>query len=233
MTKTIIKKAFTKSKTSYNKYAHMQKEIAQELYAKSKKYIKPNDIILEIGSGSGFLTKHIKNNLITIDIVKNHNNTIVADMDHLPLKRKFDIVISSMALHWSENIVKVFKNVKTIIKKNGLLICAMPIQPSQHTLQKALSKTFQHPAYFNFPSIQNILQTIKQLNGEITSLDIKKKTFSFPSFKKICRYFTKTGTHRYSEEQIILTKNSSKQLKKELGKRPSIEYTICFLTIKF
>ena len=116
-------------------------KIAREIYNSSKsknlkfllhqrfdwmnKYIKDDDIGIEVGSGAGFLKDFIKN--------KNLKLTDMSDDEHLHYKNidaqntkfekeSFDYVISSNMIHHIPFPNKFFREMNRILKKNGKLI---------------------------------------------------------------------------------------------------------------
>ena len=116
-------------------------KIAKEIYNSSKsknlkfllhqrfnwmnKYIKQDDLGIEVGSGAGFLRDFIKN--------KNLKLTDMSDDVHLDYKNidaqntkfqneSFDYVISSNMIHHIPYPIKFFREMNRILKKNGKLI---------------------------------------------------------------------------------------------------------------
>ena len=116
-------------------------KIAREIYNSSKsknlkfllhqrfnwmnKYIKQDDLGMEVGSGAGFLRDFIKN--------KNLKLTDMSDDLHLDYKNidaqntkfqneSFDYVISSNMIHHIPYPIKFFREMNRILKKNGKLI---------------------------------------------------------------------------------------------------------------
>ncbi len=89
------------NKYSYEKYAIVQRESAKYLLHIIKNLEYKN--ALDIGSGTGFLTKYLKNP-ISFDIDKSlktfHKSFVVGNIEYLPFKDKsFDLVISNFTLH--------------------------------------------------------------------------------------------------------------------------------------
>ena len=93
------------------------------------KYIKENDVGIEVGSGSGFAKDFIIN--------KNFKLTDLSSDDHLDYKNidaqdtkfsdeSFDYVIASNMIHHSPYPIKFFNEIHRILKKKGKLLIFEP-----------------------------------------------------------------------------------------------------------
>ncbi|MCG8697282.1 MAG: methyltransferase domain-containing protein, partial [Bacteroidales bacterium] len=122
--KKLVRKRFQKSIATYNCKAEVQKDVALKLMAT---LIKTNgskyDKILEIGCGTGFLTREIleqctighysindlnENAFSYIDEIFNNSNYrtfnfLKGDAEELNFPTELDLVISSSTIQWFEN----------------------------------------------------------------------------------------------------------------------------------
>lgn len=134
MNKDLIRTRFSKSLSSYNENAKIQKKMAEKLVTLlNKTYYKK---VLEIGCGTGFLTE-LLNKLIkfeqytTIDIVadcKNYIkainpeiNFIRADIESFPLE-KYDLIIANASLQWVNDFQNIVKTLKNSLLNDGELV---------------------------------------------------------------------------------------------------------------
>ena len=89
------------------------------------KYIKQDDIGLEVGAGPGFSKKFILNkNLKTSDLTDDqHNDYKKIDAHNTKFKdNSFDYVIASHMIHHLPYPIKFFREMHRILKKDGKLI---------------------------------------------------------------------------------------------------------------
>ncbi len=131
--KLSVKRYFNNATETYDSSASIQQIIAAEVAKKiNEKYFK---IVLEIGSGTGLLTKLLMNEIeyesyVNIDIAfellkvfKQQSEKmffINTDADFLPLKQNtFDLLVSSSTFQWLEYPESSFKNFINILKNNG------------------------------------------------------------------------------------------------------------------
>jgi len=105
--------------------------------------LKYASLVLDIGCGSGFVTRDIANltkgsvigidgssNLIEVakNILKNNSNTklCIADAQELPFPNNtFDIVTCNLTLMWAENPAKVVHEMARVTKSNGKVLASL------------------------------------------------------------------------------------------------------------
>lgn len=123
---------FEKAKTTYRKNAVVQKQMAKCLINfLIKNYGKTFDNIFEIGSGTGFLTDEIRNNLkykkiILNDITDNFTNFepdiyLKGDINKIELPLNVDLILSNAVFQWVKDYELLFKRLRSILKKDGII----------------------------------------------------------------------------------------------------------------
>ncbi|MFT6331832.1 MAG: malonyl-CoA O-methyltransferase [Lentimonas sp.] len=126
-----IKNNFSRASGGYDQNAILQKMVAEKLVKIAKNDISKEIKILDLGSGTGFVTGEIfkefpKKEIFQVDIseemlAKNPFKTakIVADIENLPFEENsFDLALSSLSFQWLSDLEKAIPNIlKTL--KNG------------------------------------------------------------------------------------------------------------------
>uniref|UniRef100_A0A8B9UCQ7 Arginine-hydroxylase NDUFAF5, mitochondrial n=1 Tax=Anas zonorhyncha TaxID=75864 RepID=A0A8B9UCQ7_9AVES len=97
-------------------------------------------LALDLGSGRGYiaqhLTKEIVEKLVQVDMAENvfknavesevPTINVVADEEFLPFKEDtFDLVVSSLSLHWVNDLPKAFREIHQVLKPDGVFIGSM------------------------------------------------------------------------------------------------------------
>ncbi|NXM04870.1 NDUF5 hydroxylase, partial [Tyrannus savana] len=97
-------------------------------------------LALDVGSGRGYIAQHLNKEtiekLIQVDVAENALKSaveteiptvkVVADEEFLPFKENtFDLVVSSLSLHWVNDLPKAFKEIHQVLKPDGVFIGAM------------------------------------------------------------------------------------------------------------
>ena len=89
------------------------------------KYIKKDDIGLEVGSGAGFSKEFIVNKNLKISDFSDHDHLDYKNVDAHNTKfnnNSFDYIIAAHVLHHIPYPIKFFREMYRILKKDGKLI---------------------------------------------------------------------------------------------------------------
>ncbi len=136
-----LKNGFNQTAKTYERHAKMARKIGNELISRLKTLnLKPLRI-LDIGSGTGKLSRELlalypKARIYCIDIAeerlavaKGHRkwfrqqHYITADMHALPFKAEsFDLVVSNLTWYWADHLNQVIYEAKRVLKNNGTLM---------------------------------------------------------------------------------------------------------------
>ncbi len=129
-----IKSAFTKAIPTYEHEAYIQQQIAKKLYKSLSAYIKrPVSSILEIGCGTGFLTRflctHFYPEIITandlcpevISHIPDGIKFIPGDMESIVFPEKYDLITGSSSIQWLTDLPLFLKKIDQNLAEKGLL----------------------------------------------------------------------------------------------------------------
>lgn len=135
--KDLVKLRFEHSFPVYEQHAVVQKQMAEKLadyiFASCGENYKK---VLEIGCGTGFLTKHIMNDfkvgkLLINDIspevigyiekIAPYCNYLIGDMENIVFDTKFNIVTSNAAFQWAEDLQAMINRFYHVLKQDGVL----------------------------------------------------------------------------------------------------------------
>jgi trans-aconitate methyltransferase len=124
---------------SYEKTSIIQVSSASMLF--SLLTIKENDDVLDIGCGTGKLTKKIydisQGNVVGIDASlgmineakKNYGEYIRFEnvlVENITFENEFDVIFSNAAFHWIKNYKLAIQNCFTSLRKNGIIGIQIP-----------------------------------------------------------------------------------------------------------
>lgn len=132
----LIKKQFEKSMNDYDKNATVQDLMASKLIIELSKVSVEFENILELGSGTGMLTKRIAQNIrfksfnandlvekSKLFVKKHIQNANFFCGNALKIKpsKKMDLIISNAMFQWFDNLEKAISTIKLSLKKDGVL----------------------------------------------------------------------------------------------------------------
>jgi len=222
------KKEFSRFAKGYKTLSNIQNEVTKTLIQKVK---HKNDIILDIGCGYGSIYNHINwkiKYLFAIDISKDmcdlHTKALNIEVMQLDFDDKetykllkdknINLILSSSALQWSNNLDNIFKNISTISPNIAISIF------TNNSLQDLL----------NTLNIKSSLPSLEQIKSKISkyfkvSYDVKTYNKSFKSTLEMLRFIKQSGISGG------IKKSNVKDIRKIINedKIRDIEFEVCYL----
>ena len=199
---------FNHGARTYNSSADVQAFVAQQLASRLK--LTSVNHILEIGCGTGMYTQHLikrfpNASLLLTDIASqmvqacqerfSHNTLIKAvcvDGEKIETDKQFDLITSSMTLHWFENFKKGFDTLIKHLTPGGQIVFSMlgseslyewreicqdenvavgtPLFPDKKTLQQEMPNLQIEVAMYKhfYKSAYEYLSSLKALGANTT-----------------------------------------------------------------
>lgn len=130
-----LRKIFSRIAKEYDAYAFLQKRIGQQLLSRICQEAVDPEFILDIGMGTGWLTKRLsllypQSHIFGIDFAegmvcfaardKARYFLSIADAESLPFKTgSFELAISNLAYQWVNRLTLAFAEVRRVLKKDG------------------------------------------------------------------------------------------------------------------
>jgi len=154
-----IMQAFDARTQEYERHADIQKDIAKLL---SQSLPNTADSVLEIGCGTGFLTQHLidKYPQAQFDITDISSNMVAhteskfssiqqarfkaMDGEAVVADKKYDLIVSSMALQWFENPDESLRALVNILNDGGQLIFSI-LHPTSFPEWRGISQELNIP----------------------------------------------------------------------------------------
>lgn len=134
-----LKRRFSRNARNYDKYANVQKKMANSLVDQ----IHQKDIniktILEIGCGTGYVTQRLINDfpnaqITAVDIApgmidyvssiiqSEHVSFICGDIEEIDLKKSYDLIISNATFQWFNDFNKTVSKLMHYLDQDGILV---------------------------------------------------------------------------------------------------------------
>ncbi len=209
--KTLIKSRFSANFSTYNDNASVQKKTVEEL-TKLIPYINYGNI-LEIGAGTGLLTKKLDylnaqklfiNDLcenITLNI-KPQNlpyEFIIGDAEEIEFPHNLDLIVSANAIQWFDNLKTFFQKSAQALNPKGKLIFSTFITDNY----KEITQTFG--ISLNYKTSDEILDCAKNF-FDIKSSKQETITIYFETLKDLLSHIKATGANAVSTTNLTKTK---------------------------
>lgn len=205
MNKDLIEKRFEKNLANYEKNAFVQKNMAEKLFSFLDK--KRYDNILELGCGTGILTKIIAENLnfahyTANDIVSgcekyikkiNKNIEFVhSDMEDFihEDEKKYDLIVSNAALQWVENVSVFVENLYDKLNDGGVILFSTFGKDNYKEIQQITGKALK---YFSKIESEKMLSQYEPNIEEYTEI------IAFNSPQEVLKHMRYTGVNALEE----------------------------------
>lgn len=207
----LIYKRFSKAILSYDKNATAQKEIAEELYSLIKRYVKDCSSLLEIGCGTGFLTKDIINiatNSFTIndlcsnfkDVIENKIKDRLLEKGIVPnyvwgdcktlisAEQKYSLITSSSAIQWVDSYLEYIKELRKILLPNGIIAISTFAPDNLLEIRELTGNTLNYSSKEEIYEQLSAIYTIKELYE-------KEMVIEFSSPLEVLKHLKLTGVN--------------------------------------
>lgn len=171
-----VKRSFAKASDTYDGLAELQRNIGLKLL-KQHKITELSGVILDLGCGTGFLTRELQqytgdktiiamdNAMPMLEAAKRKCNVgfSCADIENLPiLDNSIDWIFSNLALQWCADLPEVFENFKRVLKPDGHLIFSTFGPQTLYELKQAWVKIDNYSHVNDFYSVQQLHDFMQQ-----------------------------------------------------------------------
>ncbi len=211
-----IKHSFNNAALNYDANAVLQQEIGARLLERLEFFAINPQTILDLGMGTGFVTKQLayaypKADIIGLDFAesmlkvaqhKRNNDTpnyhlICGDINLLPIAdNSVDLIFSNFSFQWCENISELFAQCRRVLKNDGLLIFTIPGPHTLYELRSVLNDVdpdYEHVN--NFIDMHNIGDILVQNKFAHPVMDNDEFTLTYSSVIKLIKDIKSIGAN--------------------------------------
>ena len=243
--KTKLRQHFNQAVFQYDKFANVQTYLAEKTFQNIKH--SPNSI-LELGSGTGILTKKIwrlkPKEIDCVDLSEKMNsnlsvffsdrslNTYTADIEEYIPNKSYDLIISSSTFQWLNKPVEQIIRYCKYLKPNSELMISFFIENTFfefiEIIERITGKPYQ--SGLNFISTEEIKN---RLNREDIYFELEEEMYQekIHSLSSHLKELKKIGANNAGENARI-SKSEWKEIFKEYDhKFKHIHYHICYLKV--
>lgn len=207
-----VRRSFSSAAESYDAHAVLQREIGNRLIAHLDfTKISPRRI-LDIGCGTGYVTRLLRNkfkkaDISALDISESmlhatrkkharrlpwhgHHHHIAGDAATLPLKSEsFDLVCSNLAMQWVAEPEKMLSEMRRILAPGGLILFSTFGRRTLCELRQALSEVASANAghVLPFPDVMSLGDAMAKLAVDAPVTDTDLFTLTYPDTVALVR----------------------------------------------
>lgn len=202
--KELLKNRFSKGLKSYNKNAMVQDKLARDLtILLTQNCSNFFGKVLEIGTGTGLLTKHLNANIkfhayFANDIIAESEDYVQdyvpkarfihGDIEAVQIPRHFDLIASSASIHWVNNFEEFVEKMHTSLIKGGIFAFTTFLDKNFTEIKDILGVSLN---YLTFEELQRVCNQ----KFEIIYLEEEIVQLKFDTPKDILKHIKLTGTN--------------------------------------
>lgn len=243
--KNLIGRRFTENVKGYEIEAEIQRKVAIKLHQMWVAHQAPADkCILEIGIGTGFLTRlyvneQISSNSVAVDLADSATlqkalyksgvdfpgNIITADAEQFIKNcepESFDTIVSSSTIQWFCRLEDFFQNVKKALKPGGLGVFSTFENGTFQEIKNITGRSL------NYPTIDKI-KTILPRGFEIVETLSEEHVMKFDNGTQLMRHIQSTGVNSLGSP---MSYGETLRLLKSLDKHPQLTYRPIYIILK-
>ena len=207
-----IKRSFAAAADSYDAAAALQRQVGDELLAKFPLMPAPGRI-LELGCGTGYLTRRIAvetsaQQIVALDIAlamltasRQKNNAfsvsyLCADAEKLPiLPHSCRQIYANLALQWCQDLPAVFADCQHSLQEQGQLVFATFGPATLQELKTAWASVDTYPHVNEFYAVPAISGFLRQAGFYNVTVCSEIYQSAYPSVMALMRELKSLGAH--------------------------------------
>lgn len=202
-----IRRAFDKAAASYDDYAVLQRTVADHLLETLDIFtLKPQNV-LDLGTGTGYCAAPLnrafpKSRLVLSDIspcmlgvAKSKSRWrfktpryVCGDLNKLPFAdNSFDLIFSSLAFQWCQDLDSLFDSCKRMLNPDGLLLFSSLGPDTLKELRQAFAGADANPHVHEFLDMHDVGDALVRAGFAAPVLQTERITMTYTSMKEIMR----------------------------------------------
>jgi malonyl-CoA O-methyltransferase len=209
--------------TTYDQSAFVQKEIGQRLIDRLSLLKTPPQTILDVGAGTGFLTRQLQqkfpnSHIIGLDLAsgmtrfakskqpwqlwKNRPFYLCADMESLPFSaQRFDLIFSNFTLQWCFNLEQTFAEFMRVLKPHGLLFFTSLGPQTLHELKQSFAAHSPFTHVNEFMDMHDYGDLLVKTRFSDPVMDMEMIRVTYPQVKHLLQDLKATGARNLNPQR--------------------------------
>jgi malonyl-CoA O-methyltransferase len=207
-----ISRGFDQAAKEYDEHAVLQHEVEQRLLERLEFLRDEPARILDVGCGTGIACHSLKSQfpdalVIGLDwsaaMLRGLQNrldgdsgplAVCADMHAMPMPaRSFDLVISNLALQWSNRLETVFENVRSLLRPGGMFVFTSFGPDTLHELRSAWAQADNEPHVHEFIDMHDLGDMMVAAGFIEPVMDMEMLTLEYRSVMALMRELKAIG----------------------------------------
>lgn len=205
-----IRDSFDRVAEQYEHHAALENEVCSRLLERVEFRRRDPERILDLGCGTGAGCESLKQYFGPAQVVGLDASTamlsalrrrsapldpLCADLGQLPIAaQSMDLVFSNMALHWCPDPMRLFAEIRRVLRPSGMLLFSTLGAASMRQLRQAwlaVDSAAELPA---FPDLLELGDALVAAGFREPVMDTDQITLDYPTLRALCTELQGTGT---------------------------------------
>ncbi len=221
--KQAVAQSFSRAASTYDSVADLQRKVGENLLNQLPE--TPGAIILDLGCGTGFFVPHLQQKVVDgfvagVDIAEgmahfavNKNDdfsAVCGDAEDLPfLEESIDVVFSSLAIQWCENINALFTEMYRVLKPGGRFIFSTLGPNTLCELRQAWEQVDNYTHVNQFADKHVVEQAVSHAGfiendqGNAAWLKEESMTLEYQTLKQLTAELKSLGAHNVNKGRPV------------------------------
>ncbi|ORU89440.1 MAG: hypothetical protein A6F71_00290 [Cycloclasticus sp. symbiont of Poecilosclerida sp. M] len=211
--KSQVRRSFDLASGKYNHFASLQRGIGEKLLARYQDVKSLPERVLDIGSGTGFLTMKLQeaypsSTVSALDLslgmlqqsrslsADSAANYVCSDAEGLPIRSiVLDYVFSNLAYQWCPNLQDAFSESYRVLKNKGAFVFSTFGPNTLNELRDAWGEVDDGVHVNSFVSLKDIRRQLKAVGFVDISLHAENIVLHYDSAKAVMKDIKGMGAH--------------------------------------
>ncbi len=203
-----VARSFSRAAQNYDCAARLQRKVARKLIAMRREYA---GTICDLACGTGFCGEAMparRGALVGLDIATGmlreaqrktpygDGQLVCADFENLPFRRaSLDGVVSNMSVQWSENLSRLFEELRTALRENAWLLFSTLGPGTLNELQRAWQTVDRYVHVNRFETREAVRQALASAGFRIQREAQETEVLAYDEVMDLMRDLKSIGAH--------------------------------------
>jgi len=210
-----VRETFNLVAEYYDRHAALEQEVGRRLLERCGFQKRPPQRILDLGCGTGAGCEALKRQFRRAQVIGldaapamltrlRRRSTLLrplrpvcGDFARLPFARaSMDLLVSSMALHWSPDLATLFDECRRVLHPDGMLLFATLGPGSLAELDEAWAEIGASASVVPLPDLMQVGDALMAAGFREPVMDMERITVQYPGLAALTRELEGTGVSR-------------------------------------